>query len=316
MRALTFRNFCRALGLSRANSAYQKHLEEAIAERDLPRVKSALSNGADPNLPHTNPYQIHPTPLSQAVKAGRPDIVEALVKGGAHFHPRDPEFAVNLLFAAVWGGSMPMIQYLLDRGVPLPKESHALNLGMASVCGHTAVIAFLLDHGAAIDERSAYDGKTALMSAAMSGSADAVRLLLDHGADATLRSIANPDDPKEPSRSAFGYALHSHDIETIQLLIGTAPDLADPDALAYSSYSILKDERAPELLHLLLEYGADPNARGNGSTPLIRASKFASAECVALLLAHGADVNAKDDDGKTALDWSTDAAITQMLIQC
>ncbi|KAJ3109974.1 hypothetical protein HDU96_007004 [Phlyctochytrium bullatum] len=56
-------------------------------------------------------------------------------------------------------------------------------------------------------------------------------------------------------------------------------------------------------LRLLLEFGANPNARNNfiESTPIVRAALFGISPCVLLLLNAGADVNALDSDGKTRL---------------
>ncbi|BDI33564.1 hypothetical protein CCAX7_56150 [Capsulimonas corticalis] len=291
----------------------QKDLEAAISEGDVVRVKAALSTGADPNFPYPNPMHMETTLLARVIQDGQTDIAEALVKGGARFHPHDPDFAIQMLFNAVEGGSVAMVQWLLDRGVSLPTESGLL-LHMAALCGHAGVIDFLLDHGAAIDNRWGDQGQTSLMSAAMSGSADAVRMLLERGANATLRSIVSPGAAAGQPMSALGYAINSRNVETIQLLIDTSPDLTETDLFAALSYDIIRNERGPELLQLLIAHGADPNARGNGGAPLIRASKLASVDCVAVLLAHGADVNMKDDDGKTALDWSTNPEITKMLI--
>jgi hypothetical protein len=74
---------------------------------------------------------------------------------------------------------------------------------------------------------------------------------------------------------------------------------------------------APELTRLLLQRGADPNARlpdpgdvyadelgGAGLTPLHLAAAYRSAEAVEALLQHGADPNARDDHGRTPLFYA------------
>ena len=67
---------------------------------------------------------------------------------------------------------------------------------------------------------------------------------------------------------------------------------------------------------LLLEHGAEVNARGNGhSTPLHVAVQYGRAEVVRVLLEHGANVAAKDKDGKTVSQLSSDMGheITKLL---
>ena len=61
------------------------------------------------------------------------------------------------------------------------------------------------------------------------------------------------------------------------------------------------------VLRLLLEHGADVNARRkNGFTPLHIASIFGILEVVRLLLEHGADVKAEDNRSRTALRVAED----------
>ncbi len=56
------------------------------------------------------------------------------------------------------------------------------------------------------------------------------------------------------------------------------------------------------LIRLLLERGADVNARGEyGRTALMEAARGGSARVVSALLKHGSDIEARDDGGMTAL---------------
>src|SRR5262249_39667496 len=66
----------------------------------------------------------------------------------------------------------------------------------------------------------------------------------------------------------------------------------------------------------LLDNGADVNARdGEGNTPLILPSFYASSECLELLIEKGADVNSANQAGATPLiRAATDYEKTRLLV--
>ncbi len=58
----------------------------------------------------------------------------------------------------------------------------------------------------------------------------------------------------------------------------------------------------PQIVRLLLDYGANPNTRmNNGQTPLFVAAYFGNVKSMKMLIEHGADVNVKDHLGNTPL---------------
>ena len=62
----------------------------------------------------------------------------------------------------------------------------------------------------------------------------------------------------------------------------------------------------PEIVAILLEKGADVNAKtNNGWTALYSASRGGYTEIASMLLEKGADINAKDNYGNTALMWAS-----------
>lgn len=61
-----------------------------------------------------------------------------------------------------------------------------------------------------------------------------------------------------------------------------------------------------ESMRLLLDHGADPNARnGNNEVPLGYACSYEHWEAARLLIQRGADVNGIEREGMTHLDWMT-----------
>lgn len=109
------------------------------------------------------------------------------------------------------------------------------------------------------------------------------------------------------------------DARLVRLLLGAGADVNA--ACSFDSYTALHAaacEGHAECCRLLLEHGANPNARNFvGMTPLYVAALEGAADCCEVLLEHGADVNAKDDDGETALDLATengDSACCRVLL--
>ncbi len=66
--------------------------------------------------------------------------------------------------------------------------------------------------------------------------------------------------------------------------------------------------RSLEISRLLLDHGADPDARQEGDfTPLHEAAANGQLELVSLLVAHGADINLSQKPGQTALAFAQKA---------
>lgn len=79
------------------------------------------------------------------------------------------------------------VEALLQRGADPNKESYNV-LSWVADTGDVKLVRLLIDHGANINRKDEYDGKTALMAAVEGGSAEAVRLLVDRGADINIKN--------------------------------------------------------------------------------------------------------------------------------
>ena len=93
--------------------------------------------------------------------------------------------------------------------------------------------------------------------------------------------------------------------------------------LLYATYSRIQtnnpDWSAVEMVKVLLDRGADPNAANKtGFTPLHEAARLGSPKVAELLLLAGARVDARDDSGKRPIDYVAshgDAAKVRALLR-
>lgn len=139
-----------------------------------------------------------------------------------------------------------------------------LTVWEAAALGADDQLRTLIDGDAALANAFAADGHTPVGLAAFFAKASTVRLLLDRGAGVT--AAARNDMKVQPLHAAVA-------------------------------------ARNAEVVALLLERGADPNARQQvGYTPLMGAAGAGRDDMVDLLLARGADPALANDEGKTAAD--------------
>jgi uncharacterized protein len=146
----------------------------------------------------------------------------------------------------------------------LAAQASTLTIWEAAALGDEQRLRALLKHDPALVNAYPPDGFTPLALAAFFAPAPAVRLLIDAGAD--IGASARNDMKVQ--------ALHA--------------------AVA---------SRNAEAVALLLDRGADPNARQQvGYTALMGAAGAGRDDLVDLLLRHGADPSLASEEGKTAAD--------------
>ncbi len=320
-------------------------LHWAVRDGDLTEVKAQLGSGADPNA--ANRYGI--TPLSLAARDGDAPIAKALLDAGANPLAALPE-GQTLLMTAARGGSPEIVRMLLVPGADVNARESTLGetaLIWAAAANRAEAARLLINAGADVNLRATkldypkdrfglegvltilpHGDWTPLMYAAREGSLETARVLADAGAE------LNAQDPD--GTTALVFAILNGHFDTAALLVekGADPNVADSAGMAalYAATDmntlgeiygrprkkITSKLSALDLMGILLEHGAEPNAAltnptlarahtpGEGSlregtTPLMRAAHNGDTAGIRLLVAHGADPNLTEKDGTTAL---------------
>jgi ankyrin repeat protein len=127
-----------------------------------------------------------------------------------------------------------------------------------------------------------------------------------------LRELLDADPSSSTAYSADGFtALHFPaffgGVECARVLVERGADV-DAHGRGWMTGTPLNSAAAgrhADVARLLLDRGADPNARqGSGWTPVHSAAQNGDPDMVVLLLAHGADPAATNDDGATVLSMA------------
>jgi ankyrin repeat protein len=320
-------------------------LHWAAQSDDVEMTRMLLAAGASARV--ANRYGS--TPLSLAAINGNAAIIEMLIAAGA-----DPNATVaqgqTVLMTAARTGNVAAVKTLLDHGANIAAREDLLGetaLMWAASENHAAVVSLLIERGADANGRSktvafpkdrfGLEGVltflprgnwTPLMYAARDGAADAARALAAAGAD--LDAV----DPEQTT--ALVRAITNAHFDTAAVLIehGADTNIADSVGMGplYTAVDMnslgevygrpprrVNDRRtALDIVAMLLDYGADANARlktatltrahtpgdpvlGEGTTPLMRAAMHGDYRAMEILLAHGADVSLVQKNGGNAL---------------
>jgi uncharacterized protein len=316
----------------------------AAMNGEAPMIEALIKAGADPNaaLPDGE------TVLMTAARTGKPDAVKALIAHGANVNTREKWQEQTALMFAAAENNAAAVKLLIEAGAEtnvhskewaFPEYKYVTN-GMA---------VFQLPRG----------GWTALMYAARQNAVDAAAMLAD------LKADLNATDPDGTTALELAILNVHYDLASLLLKKGANPNV--PDSSGMTALYAAVDMRSPagmmtrpnpkltdeidaaEMVKILLANGADPNARlkkpiigrhnnlvgdtslGEGTTPLMRASKgndlpvmrllldagadatltlkdrtttamtASSLEAIKLLVEHGVDVNAFNTNGQTIL---------------
>ena len=217
--------------------------------------------------------------------------VRLLLDHGADVNAATRRGRTALLIAALSDGSAEIVRLLLAKGANAKAMDafKTTTLRGAAVGNDAETMRLLIEAG--VDVNSAdFPGLTPLaMAAGWNGNLRAVELLLAHGAKVNAVSAPVMGLPSKNGPSEFG---------KLTALLMAAPF------------------GPPELIARLIEAGADVNAKDvRGMTPLMLAvaTDHQDKAVIRLLLEHGADIQARSNLGETAADWARRVAAAPAL---
>ena len=135
--------------------------------------------------------------------------------------------------------------------------------------------------------------------------------------ETTLLQLQRPKRPETARATPLHYAafLGMHDIAAFLI----TEHSQDVNARGFrrqqeTPLHVASRRRHAHIAHLLLEHGADANARDRHKrTPLLVASEIGHVEVARVLLEHGADTKVQDGRGHSPLLWASETGHTELV---
>lgn len=246
--------------------------------------------------------------LQQAILLEKPYIVELFIQKGADINMISRDVA-PLNVATLYNCFECAELILLNGGdVNIKDIFGRSSLSIASLKNNVDILNLLLEYNANIESKD-NDNKTALMYAAAGGYKDCVSILLDNGANIESRDLFN--------WTPLFYGIeYGASLEIIKLLLDKGAKVNIFSILNNTPLHIACKRRNIDFVKLLFDYGAKENINTPdkyGTTALMFASANNNYDIVSFLLENGADPLKKDFSGNTALKYTKNIKIQELL---
>jgi ankyrin repeat protein len=248
-------------------------------------------------------------PLFRAIRDGDVPGCAALLRNGVDHDARDETGATALMHAAAVAPGA-IVRQLLDAGADPNLADRAGATALMWATHDAERVRLLLAAGANVNAMRS-DGVTPLITAAIRGRADVMRLLIDAGADRRRGKVMAPWPQTLPaialttSDPAIREFVDPEDVSPARLGAWTPPPLTNWTLTSVFSWRPQPAAGLAQALRTLLDAGASPNetiAQMTLKVPaLSRVISFEDVDATRVLIDRGADVNAAGSRGLTPL---------------
>ena len=263
------------------------------------------------------------------------EVLSCLIKNGAEVNARDQSGRTPLM-EACRRCRANVVTFLIEHGAEVNARDQSGRTPLMEACKHCRanVVTFLIEHGAEVNARD-QSGHTPLMEACSHGEESAVTFLIEHGAD------VDPQDNDEETALHHAVYSDCESLEILSCLIlkgldvnacesdGRSPlmiasvrgkvnsvafllehganvNLQNKNGKSALHYAVIGYNGSCEVFRCLIENGADVNAclTNDKCTPLMQACDYGQVYTATCLIDYGAALDLQDKNGDTALHYA------------
>ncbi|XP_037359898.1 ankyrin repeat and SOCS box protein 2 [Talpa occidentalis] len=294
-----------------SNKSRETPLYKACEHKNVEAVRILVQHNADTNHRCNRGW----TALHESVSRNDLEVMEILVRGGAKVESKNA-YGITPLFVAAQSGQLEALRFLAKHEADINTQASDGASALYEACKneHEAVVDFLLSQGADANKANK-DGLLPLHVASKKGNYRVVQMLLpvtsrtrvrrsgisplhlaaERNHDAVLEALLaarfDVNAPLAPERarlyedrrsSALYFAVANNNARATELLLraGAHPD---PDRDAIRPLLVAVRHGCPRTLQLLLDHGADIDARVAAHPTAFPATIMFAMKCLSLL---------------------------------